>query len=256
MIKSPPPQVDVGASRGSLIELRLTIGHLDCPYDFSYRMNVNLAQPDFERGILHFDPWDFSEAMETPEHRFSIIRQIREGVLDKLEATASPFVFDTDVTGNRTKTRINIKVEDISRDLGRLPSRLGAGFFSLTGYAPERMFDDVLQRKIVGKKLHRRQLPYKKPKDAVRVLLIDISRLTFLTNEPQHPAYRKFFLDTIERHLLERIGPEQAVDLIMFATMNLGSAVRFLLCPWSRWGKPDSSLCWWRSKIRGIAYNQ
>jgi len=209
-------------------ELRLALGHLDCPYDFSYGVNINLAQPDFERGILHFDPWDFSEVMETPERRFAIIRQIREDMLDKLGAAASPFAFDTAVTGNRTTTRINIKVKDISRDLGRLPARLGVGFFSLTGYAPERMFDHVLQRKVVGKKLHRRQLPYKKPKDGVRVLLIDVSRLTFLTDEQQNPCYRKFFLDTIERHLLERIGPEQRVDLITFVKMNLDP--QFVFC--------------------------
>ena len=209
-------------------ELRLALGHLDCPYDFSYRVNINLAEPDFERGILHFDPWDFSDAMETPERRFAIIRQIRESVLDKLGTAASPFAFDTDVAGKRTTTRVNLKVKNISQDLGRLPDRLGVGLSSLSGYAPERMFDHVLERKVAGKKLHRGQLPYEKPKDGVRVLLVDISRLTFLTDEPQHPAYQKSFLDTIERHLAERIGPEQQVDLIMFAKMSLDP--QFVFC--------------------------
>jgi len=209
-------------------ELRLTLGHIDCPYDFSYHVNINLAQPDFERGILHFDPWEFSEAMETPDRRFAIIRQIRDGVLEKLGTATSPFAFDTDVTGKRSTTRISIKVKDISRNLGRLPARSGLQFFSLSGYAPERMFDHVLQRRVVGKKLHRGQLPHKKPKDGVRVLLIDLTRLTFLTDEPQYPAYRKFFLDSIERHLLKRIGAEQAVDLIIFAKMSLDP--QFVFC--------------------------
>lgn len=209
-------------------ELRLALLHLDCPYDFSYRVNINLAQPDFERSILHFDPWDFSEAMEMPERRFAIIRQIREGVLDKLGTDASPFVFDTDVTGKRTTSRINIKVDHITQDLGRLPNRSDAGYYSLTGYAPKRMFDQVIQRKVVGKKLQRRQLPCERPKDGVRVLLIDVTRLTFLTDEAQYPTYRESFLDSIERHLMERIGAERGVDLIMFARMSLDP--QFVFC--------------------------
>jgi len=202
--------------------------NLDCPYNFSYHVNINLAQPDFERGVLHFDPWDFSDVMEIPERRFAIIRQIRENVLNRLGADACPFAFDMDVAGRRTTTRISIKVKDINQDLGRLPDRLGIGFSSLTRYAPERMFDHVIQGKVVGKKLHRGQLPHEKPKDGVRVLLVDVMRLTFLTDEPLHPSYRKSFLDTIVRHLSQRIGAKQDVDLIIFAKMSLDP--QFVFC--------------------------
>jgi len=65
-------------------ELRLALKHLDCPYNFSYRVNINLAEPDYERGILHFKPWEFSEVMKTAERRFTVIKKIRGGVLDKL----------------------------------------------------------------------------------------------------------------------------------------------------------------------------
>lgn len=208
-------------------ELRLALKHLDCPYNFSYRLNINLADPDYERGILHFKPWEFSEAMETPDRRFAVIKKIRGGVLGKLGTNTSPFEFDTDVTAKRTATRINIRVDDINQDLGRLPVRLFDGGYPLTGYSPERMFDRDLERKVVGKKLQRRQLPYEKPKDGVRVLLVDVTRLTFLTDEAQYPYYRKSFLDSIERHLLNRIGPERRVDLVMFAKMRLDPEVIF-----------------------------
>ena len=147
--------------------------------------------------------------------------------LQRLRTDTSPFEFDTDVTAKRTATRINIRVDDINQDFGRLPVRLFDGGYPLTGYSPERMFDQVLQRKVVGKKLQRRQLPYEKPKDGVRVLLIDVTRLTFLTDEAQYPCYRKSFLDSIERHLLNRIGPERRVDLVMFAKMRLDPEIIF-----------------------------
>ncbi len=219
-------------------ELRLALLHLDCPYDFSYRVNINVAEPDFERGILHFDPWGFSEAMETPERRFAIIGKIRKSVLDKLGTDAPSFTFDTDVTAKRTTTRINIRVDDINQDLGRLPDRLGAGCYSLNGYAPERMFDQILRRKVVSRKLQRTQLPYEKPKDGVRVLLVDVTRLTFLTDEAQCPAYRESFLNSIERHLLERIGPEQEVDLVIFAKMSLDPHF-FFCCASGAYGESE-----------------
>ena len=209
-------------------ELRLALLHLDCPYDFSYVVNMALHEPDFEHGIFHFDPWDFSEAMETPERRFATIKRIRESVLDKLVTDASPFTFDTYVTGKRTTTRINVKVDHITHGVGRVPNRLGYGLNSLSGYAPQGMFDRVLQRKVVGKKLQRGQLPNERPKDGTRALLVDLTRLTFFTEESQYPTYRESFLDSIERHLLKRIRAEQELDLIIFAKMSLQP--RFIFC--------------------------
>jgi hypothetical protein len=209
-------------------ELRLALKHLDCPYNFSYRVNINLAEPDYERGILHFNPWEFSQAMKTPERRLAVIRKIRDSVLDKLRTDTSPFAFETDVAAKRTTTRISIKLDDINQNLARLPDRLfDGGYYSLTGYAPEKMFEQNLRRKVVGKKLERRQLPYEKPKDGVRVLLVDVTRLTFLTDETQCTYYRKSFLDSIERHLLDRIRPERRVDLVMFAKMSLDPEIIF-----------------------------
>jgi hypothetical protein len=209
-------------------ELRLALLHLDCPYDFSYVLNINLGQPDFERSILHFDPWDFSEAMETPECRAALISNIRKTVLDTLGSAASPFAFDTDVPGKRTTTSINLKVHNIAPALGRLPHRFGRLLNSLSGYAPEGMFDQILQYNILGKKLQRRQLPNQRPQGKTRVLLIDVTRLKFLTDEPQHPTYRKHFLDSIERHILEEIGAERKVDLVIFAKMGL--VPQFFFC--------------------------
>jgi hypothetical protein len=209
-------------------ELRLALKHLDCPYNFSYRVNINLAEPNYELGILHFNPRDFSDAMETPERRFSVIRKIRDSVSDRLGTDTLPFEFDTDVTAKRTATRINIKVDDINRELGRLPDRLlDGGCYSLTGYAPERMFDRDLGRKVVGKKLQRKQLPYKKLKGETRVLLVDVTRLTYLTDEVQFTYYRNSFLESIERHLMDRIGSERGVDLVIFAKMSLDSEIVF-----------------------------
>jgi hypothetical protein len=208
-------------------ELRLALKHLDCPYNFSYRVNINLAAPDYDRGILHFKPWEFSEVMETAEHRFAVIKKIRGGVLGKLGTNTSPFEFDTDVTAKRTATRINIRVDDINQDLGRLPVRLFDGGYPLTGYSPERMFDRDLGRKVVGKKLQRKQLPYIKPKGGVRVLLVDVTRLRYVTDEAQFTYYRNSFLESIERHLLNRIGPERGVDLVIFAKMSLDPEIVF-----------------------------
>lgn len=165
--------------------------------------------------------------METPERRFAVIRTIRDSVLDNLVTDASPLEFDTDVTAKRTTTRINIRVDDINQDLGRLPVRLPGGYYSLTGHSPENMFERDLRRKVVGKKLQRKQLPYKKPKDGSRVLLVDVTRLTYLTDEAQYPYYRKSFLESIERHLMDRIGPERGVDLVIFAKMSLDPEIVF-----------------------------
>jgi len=90
------------------------------------------------------------------------------------------------------------------------------------------MFDHVLRRKVVDKKLYRGQLPHEKSKDGIRVLLVDVIRLTFLTDEPSHPTYRKLFLDAIELHLSERIGANEGVDLVVFAKMSLDP--QFVFC--------------------------
>jgi hypothetical protein len=115
----------------------------------------------------------------------------------------------------------------VNQDLGRLPVRLFDGGYPLTGYSPERMFDRDLGRKVVGKKLQRKQLPYIKPKGGVRVLLVDVTRLRYLTDEAQFTYYRNSFSESIERHLLNRIGPERRVDLVMFAKMRLDPEIVF-----------------------------
>ena len=209
-------------------ELRLALLHLDCPYNFSYIVNIDISQSDFDRDILHFDPWDFSQVMKTPKSRFDIIGSIRKTVLDKLGTDASPFAFDTDVTGKRTIVRINVNIDNITHNLSRLPNRLGTLLNSLSDYAPEGIFDQVLRRNILNNKLQDKQLPNERPKDGIRVLLIDVTRLTFLADEFQHPTYQKSFLDSIEKHLLKRTGVGQGVDLIIFSKTRV--VPQFVFC--------------------------
>jgi hypothetical protein len=174
-----------------------------------------------------FDPWDFSEAMKTPDVRFDTIRDILKRVLDNLDAEASSFTLHKDVGGKRTTSRICLTIKNVTNVAGKLPSR---GYYEttpLSGYAPEAMFCQVVKQNIIGK-LDRGQLPPERPSDGIRVLLIDIARLDFLTNEMQYPIYRELFLDSIARHLADRTGATRQVDLIIFASMNL--VPQFVYC--------------------------
>jgi hypothetical protein len=214
-------------------ELLEALLHLDWPYDFSFDVDIQRVRCDLGQGgapanSYYFNPWDFSAAMGTPKLRFNKIQDILNKVLANLGPQAPPFTINTDVQGAETTTTISLTLKDISRTTAGLPRRLCGAITPLDGYAPEIMFDKIVERNII-RKMDKGQLPSQGSKGAIRVLLVDLARLDFLDGlEERHPMYRKQFLDSIACHLSNKVGATRQADLVVFARMNL--APQFIFC--------------------------
>lgn len=179
-------------------ELRLGIRYLDIPWDFRFKIRTELLEKfDSDGKLLHFDPWQFSDAFENPRQRLAKIVPILSDI-------------QTSLTGSRENRTIwradenhniltEIQIEKIRESQHHLPCREGFELsISQGGYAPEGMFDQVIERRVLKKikKGQAQSLPGKH----VRALFVDLSRLGY-SSEFEHPWYLRRFQQSVEKHL-------------------------------------------------------
>jgi hypothetical protein len=189
-------------------DLTLGVEHLDAPYDFQFKITLCLLKEfDPEGRRLLFDPWEFSEATEKGEVKTQPILAEVQGCL------APPAKREATVCSREECHNILIQVhlKEIETGKGRVPSRWGSVFPpTLTGYAPELMFDQLVTRRI-SKKLKKRQALILQGQH-IRALIVDVSGLGY-TSVFEQPCYLGRFGKSLRAHISSDLLD---VDLVLF----------------------------------------
>ena len=127
-------------------DLRLYTIHLDTPWDFHFEISMKSINRFNEEGrIVWFNPWQFSDAYETPAARADKIEPLVSEIGVKLQ-TAGGKKFRVVLPDDPHSVVTILFIDTIQTSQSATPIR--GGSFSgptLTGYAPESMFDRLIQ---------------------------------------------------------------------------------------------------------------
>lgn len=194
-------------------DLRLGILHLDIPWDFCFEVKFRLINDfDIDGNLIFFDPWHFSEIYENPIKRWENIGLILHEIETNLSGSIGPEI----IICQRDKDQnilIEVRLFQFQRSKGNTPIRYGTIIGpTLTGYAPEGMFDRLVNRRIF-KKIQRGQAQ-SLPGDHIRIMVTDVSRLGYeneFTNP--HPFRFRKFVQSVKNHIdLETVN----IDILVF----------------------------------------
>jgi len=180
-------------------DLRLSILHLDVPWDFKFTIEMNCIDHfDTNGSLLHFDPWQFSDTYSSPAARDAVIKPFIEEIEDILKRPHTR-TLNRRMTDKSNNVLTKVKITNLRKSKCKLPSRFGTILTpTLTGYAPERMFARLIMRR-VNNKLLRNQTKAICEGD-LKALFIDVSNLAYVS-QFGHEYYQKSFLASISRHL-------------------------------------------------------
>jgi len=201
-----------------LYEIDLYLKYLDRPLDFVFNIDNQLIHRFDKNGkLLHFDPWKFSDAMENRIFRRKSIKNIidfiEENLVDGCEENLEAIFLYEDFN-----VKTSLSINRIQKSKQNYPDRRGT--FSpptLTGYAPEGMFDLLVRKRILNK-LHQRQTD-RMPGNYYRILMVDISHLGYVS-EFEHPVYLSKFKQSLQCHL---VANQIQADLILFCLPKVKS---------------------------------
>ena len=192
-----------------LEDLRLEVLHLDRPWDFHFEINMHIISHFDDGGrLMYFNPWRFSDAYESPSSRTEVIGPWISDICSELDRSAP-----TEITKRFNDESQNVYTEVSINRIQRSeePTPIRSGICSpptLTGYAPEIMFDRLVQRRILAK-IRKKQ---SSGLGDFSALFVDISWLGYLT-EFEHPFYKGKFMESVIHHL----DPDQIeIDLVVF----------------------------------------
>jgi hypothetical protein len=192
-----------------LDELRLALLHLDEPYDFAFRLEIDqLRQFDGDR-LVWLDPWQVSDAFEAPSRRDALVSDILTGLVAGLRGPGRRVEAVRELP--EINTRLRVELDPVRSARGGLPSRrFTGGGPPLTGYASEAMFDRLLRGRVLAKARERQT---RGPDDsALEVLVVDVSALGCRAEFPS-PVYLDKFAASASRHLHDG---NHSLDLIAF----------------------------------------
>lgn len=196
-------------------DLRLYILHLDIAYDFRCEIAMDVINDfDGDGRIVSFNPWQFSDKYETLVAR-----------ANKIEPFISNVAIELQKAGGRDS---RLELLDPSHNIATVlscdriqasqkitPSRVVS--FSpptLTGYAPEFMFDRLIQNRII-KKIGKEQTKTIGT-GSICALFVDISHLEYQT-EFKDPLYGKHFQESVGNHL--DLNTTQT-DIVLFFSID------------------------------------
>ncbi|HUI08515.1 MAG TPA: hypothetical protein VL486_16055 [Verrucomicrobiae bacterium] len=196
-------------------ELRLRVLHLDAPWDFSFEIGLlpmTACDPSGRQQL--FDPWQFSKAADEPDKRFRKMEPILNRINEGLMGPAKPQL-EAQLPDEALNVLVTVRLENIQRSRGHIPSRSGSVRLpTLTGHAPEGMFEGLVTRRI-REKLGKGQAQSLSGSH-LRALIVDVSGLGYV-DEFGHPWYREKFRHTLNEHLdLAGIN----IDLVLFCLVG------------------------------------
>lgn len=195
-------------------DLRLGIEYLDVGWDFQFEIDISHCA----QRSLFFDPWQFSDANERPRERWKKVRNILSAVKDNLGRCAtSGSECATKLDQKDLDCNVTVRLTGLQPGGAECPAR--GGSFSvptITGYAPEGMFDRLVRRRITTK-IQRRQAA-SVPGRHLRMLAVDISGLAYW-HQFAHPYYLRTFGRTVDGVLGQGASD---IDVVVFFSAKSG----------------------------------
>jgi hypothetical protein len=195
-------------------ELRLALEHLDEPFD--YRFDIDLTQlRQFEGDrLVWLDPWLVSQEFEKPGRRECFIAEVVEELVPQLRNGGARATVRRELDARNLG--VTVELHAIESASGELPVRCGVcGGPGLTGYAPEAMFDRLVERRVLPKARERQTRAA--DSSTVEVLLVDVTALG-CRPEFSSQIYLSKFAESADRHLHEG---SHALDAIAFVEPQL-----------------------------------
>ncbi|MEK0337631.1 MAG: hypothetical protein QQN41_09390 [Nitrosopumilus sp.] len=196
-------------------ELQLLITNLDVPFDYIFTINMKIRNHFDEHGnLLRFDPWQFSDFFEKIASRTQEMEEVKKDILEDFERN-NESEFQKFYQYEHLNVNMYIQFKRIERSAGDLPDRVGfTSLPTLTGYAPEGMFEQLVKRRIKAKMLKRQTKQGNG--ENIGVYFIDVSRLGYVY-EFDIPVYLKMFARSVTNHI--RLNVTSA-DIIIFFIPN------------------------------------
>jgi hypothetical protein len=193
-------------------DLRLYVLHLDVPWDFHFEISMDLINHfDGEGKLLWFNPWKFSDAYQAPIDRASNIEPFIAEVGNMFKkGDGNEFKLELSDASNNVITTLACTRIQPAKNV--IPIREGS--FSpptLTGHAPEFMFDRLIQTRI-AKKIGKKQASAV-DSGSISALFVDISHLGYQT-EFRNPIYSRIFQESILSHI------HLKTDIVLFFQCN------------------------------------
>lgn len=179
-------------------DLRLSLLHLDIPWDFDFEITFEPAHNFDEKGnLLRFDPWQFSDCYVNPTRRSDQIIPVLHELTNMIQNSNNKKL-SKKLVDEANNTVVDIIIHQIEPSKYELPVRHGVIHGpSLSGYSPECMFDKLIQRRIRSK-INKRQTEAIHSSD-LKVLFVDVSHLGYIS-EFNHSYYQGKFAESIEKH--------------------------------------------------------
>jgi hypothetical protein len=201
-------------------ELRLCLMHLDVPYDYCSKIKIDLSRQSLANGVLHFDPWDFSEPMKALPVRKKWLSSYLPRIHSALLGAPPIAEVQGEVRGKRTTSLVQVSFSEVSRSRQIMPDRLSSVYRPKTGYDPVKAFDRVLRLRVCGDKgkLSHGQFLSKDP-NVAGVLVVDLNRLDFLTTEEHHAYYRQELIKVLVQTVCQTML-SIPVDAVLFVRAN------------------------------------
>lgn len=195
-------------------DLRLSILHLDLPYDFNFKLKSELVRYFDNNGmLLRFDPWDFSEVYSNKTVRSQRVGIIVSEIINSFKSNHKQIQYDVKELNHNILVKFSI--DEISSYKGNHERHGVILRPTLTGYSPEGMFLNLV-RKRLNSKIAKRQT-HSIDDCQHRVLFVDVSNLGYIT-EFKNSYYQKNFAKSLVDNL-DKI--ENYIDAIIFFQPNL-----------------------------------
>jgi hypothetical protein len=197
-------------------DMRLSILHLDSPYDFNCSIKSKVIKNFDKQGkLLYFSPWRFSNYYENHRQRSKIMEPLIHW-LQKNLAQSAPSEIEKTVRDIQNNLAIHVSMTKLRQTVGLAPVRSVVIFKpTLTGYAPELMFEKFLSTRL-SKKISKRQA-IKSSEKVLTALFVDISNLGYVT-EFTHPSYQSKFVESIKSCL--DLSPDEINTIIFFRSKS------------------------------------
>lgn len=207
-------------------DIRLFIKYLDLPFDFICKVKyVPLKEIDFLR-LLHINVWDFSIKMENKKHRTELENKIFSSIYESMESENRTDSLIKEFPIEEYNLKVIIKFKQIQESKLNYPIREISQFPpSLSGFAPDLMFDLLIKNKLL-RKIEKAQV-HNISGEHLKLLIVDVSGLIYANSgEFEHFIYLPKFKKTLHKYLTESCKKE---DLIVFCLPSYNSELRVKL---------------------------
>ncbi len=189
-------------------DLKDVLKNLDRPYEYDFAVSLQQLVHIAGARLIQLHPSELSDLL-TPPVRKQLLGELVEELRRGLDGGGSQLLIER----RRTELNLSISVEltSVAASAGPVPRRNGTLLGpTITGYAPDAMFDRLVDRKVREKARERQAVGH--ASTSLSLLVVDLSH-SELARELEHPLYCRRFAEILDRRLG---GGLEGYDLIAF----------------------------------------